>query len=100
MNQSQSYDEILCNSMTGILRMLAVSAFHQFEKTPRERSGMALNVLLARAKDRGYANGEDFKWYFAGNGADEVRSGRLLAELKWYLTVADINLIFEYIREG
>lgn len=81
----------------GVLHLLAYSAFQQFEKSPRRRGRIAMNVLFSRAIDRGYRDKERFEQQFRGARRNEKLEAALIDGLCEYVAVEDIGAAFTYM---
>ena len=53
-------EEVVLISKKGIVRLLGLTAFREFQKTPRRKARIGLNLLFSKAKERGYQDKEGF----------------------------------------
>jgi hypothetical protein len=81
--------EVVINK-NGVIHLLAATAFQQFEKKPRQRAKIVLNILFNKASDRGYGSKVKFEKQFRAAQRDIEAERTMIRDFSGYLSREDI----------
>ncbi len=74
---TQKVNGELCITPAGTVKLVAYSAYREFDRAPRGKCRKVLNLILSVARDRGYEDETAFRSYFGSPETDYDRATAL-----------------------
>ncbi|MBC2712667.1 MAG: hypothetical protein HGJ94_17270 [Desulfosarcina sp.] len=85
----------------GVITLISFAAYLKFDRLPRKRSRMFLNLIFAKARERGYDGSEMFKFkaVFNREGYDPAAVDEAVDQLLEFVGMDDIAMGFGYLSQ-
>ena len=99
IEESLNKGEEILFSATGIIKVMAFTAYQQFEKVPRTRARRMLNMIESLARQKGMKGEKKFA-DFIGNGFVKGKElDAFIEEILVYLPETQVFGMLQYLKE-
>jgi len=97
-NNEADDEKVLLLSAKGVVKLVCIMAYREFEKTPRSRARKMLNLIMTTARQNGMESVKAFSDFIGNSWIKSKELDEFIDEIFHYVTDVQVIGFMEYIR--